>query len=66
MVNAYSCGYNVNPQNPKEMAEVITRHLKQPTRIKGQMSENSKKLSIELFNRDMLANKYLNIIKKTG
>ena len=66
MVNAYSCGYNVNPQNPKEMAEVITKHLKQPMRIKGEMSENSKKLSIELFNRDMLANKYINIIKKTG
>ncbi|EAZ79813.1 glycosyltransferase family 4 protein [Algoriphagus machipongonensis] len=58
LVNESNCGINVDPEDPKSMAEAILYLRDNPT-IAEEMGGNAKKLAIERFNRDHLSEIFL-------
>lgn len=62
LVNTHNIGYNFEPNNPKSFAEVVM--LLYTNRENAEfMGKNSLNLAKNVFNRDLLALKYLKIIK---
>jgi len=58
-----NCGINVNPNDPREMADAIIEYVKDE-RLAIQHGLNAKELAENKFNRDKLAVKYLDFINQ--
>jgi len=65
IVEKYNCGYYVNPNNPKELADRVKYLQKHPEIVK-QMGINSRKLSREQFDKSILTKQFLNIVNDVG
>ena len=63
LVETTNCGFNADPKVPQDFAKKIKLYLDSDLEIKIKMSEAAKQLSKSEFNRALLADKYLNIIK---
>ncbi|MCB9201604.1 MAG: glycosyltransferase family 4 protein [Flavobacteriales bacterium] len=61
LVEKEKCGINVPPDNPKELADAIVK-ITDDIELRNQMAKNAKRLAETEFNRDILAEKYLNKI----
>ncbi len=57
-----NCGINVSPNNPKELSEAILKITDDAT-LHEKLSVNAERVAKTLFNRDLLANLYLEEIK---
>ena len=62
LVEKTGCGLNADPQNPKDFAQKIEEYMDFSKTEKEKMGKAAKKLSSTVFNRDILANTYLNIL----
>ncbi len=63
LVDDYSCGFNADPIVPHDFANKIKMYLNLRSEDKRKMCNAAKQLSLIDFNRDLLADKYLNVIK---
>lgn len=57
----YNCGINVDPSNPREMANAMIKYIKDED-LAIQHGLNAKILAENKFNRDILASKYMDYI----
>lgn len=62
LIEKENCGINVSPNNPKELAEAILK-LVDDEILHEKLSVNAERVARTLFNRDLLANQYLEEIK---
>lgn len=65
LIGDEECGVNVKPDDPEALALAMI-HLTSNNDIRKRMSANSKRLAETVFNRDLLAEKYLKAIINTG
>lgn len=63
MVENDDCGFFVDPDSPKDFAHKILE-IKDNKDILKRWGENARKLSIEVYDKDILAAKVANIIEK--
>ena len=62
LVEKERCGFYVDPDNPKEFAEVLLFYKDKHETLKL-WGENARRLSIEVFNKDLLSAKVANVIE---
>lgn len=65
LIGDEECGVNVTPDDPEALARAMI-HLASNSDICKSMSANSKRLAETVFNRDLLAEKYLKAIIDIG
>lgn len=63
LVEKERCGVNVRPDVPADFAKAMN-HLVEDNSFREELVRNAKRLSNEVFNRDLLAKKYLEKIQK--
>src|SRR5690606_8932547 len=61
LIDDEGCGMNVRPNDPEALAQAMVQ-LASSSDMRQNMSENSKRVAETLFNRDLLAEKYLDAI----
>lgn len=64
LVDTEGCGMNVHPDDPEALARAMIQ-LASDSALRQRMSMNSKRLAETHFNRDILAEKYLDAIVNT-
>ena len=62
LIEKENCGINVSPNNAKELAEAILK-LVDDEILHEKLSVNAERVARTIFNRDLLANQYLEEIK---
>ena len=62
LIEKENCGINVSPNNPKELADAILK-MADDEILHEKLSVNAGRVARTLFNRDVLANQYLEEIK---
>ena len=63
MVEDNNCGFYVDPEKPEDLIKKLDVIMKDKT-LMNKMGENSRRLSVEVFDKDLLSTKVLNQIKK--
>lgn len=63
MVEDNNCGFYVDPEKPEYLIKKLDIIMKDKT-LMNKMGENSRRLSVEVFDKDLLSTKVLNQIKK--
>jgi glycosyltransferase involved in cell wall biosynthesis len=63
LIEKNQCGINVAPDNPEKLARAII-NLTDNNELRVEMCRNARSLALEEFNRDVLAEKYLQALKK--
>ena len=63
LVEKDDCGFFVDPDNPSDFAQKLMLHIDEKDTLK-RWSENARKLSIEVFNKDILSAKVADVIEK--
>ena len=61
LVDDYKCGINVQPDNDEEMADAIILCASSKD-VQVQLAANAERVAYELFDRNKLANKYLDLL----
>lgn len=61
LIDDEGCGMNVRPNDPEALAQAMVQ-LASSSDMRQNMSENCKRVAETLFNRDLLAEKYLDAI----
>lgn len=64
MVEKYECGFYVNPEKPEELVDKMLL-IKDNPDMKHRMEENSRRLSIEVFDKNILVRKVADILENT-
>lgn len=64
LVEKYKCGFYVNPENPEDLVDKMTL-IKENPNMKHKMEENSRKLSIEVFDKNILVGKVVDILESS-
>lgn len=64
LVEKYSCGFYVNPNNPKELIEKI-RLLQNNHELTKNMGLNSRKLAENRYDKSILCKQFVEVIKKS-
>jgi len=64
LINDYNCGLAVNPDDPEAFADALIEMVDQPELLK-KMGLNSRALAESQFERDILAEKWINWVEKT-
>lgn len=62
LIEKENCGINVAPNNPKELANAILK-IADSELLQNDLSLNAERVAKTMFNRDVLANRYLEEIK---
>ena len=62
LVEKNKCGYYVNPSIHQELKEKIL-FLKENSKIVLEMGENSRKLAEDVYDKSLLTNQFLDVIK---
>lgn len=65
MVEQEQCGFYANPTNPSELASKILFYRDLQDDLK-QMGENARRLSLEVYDKDILAGKVADVLEKYG
>lgn len=65
MVEKDDCGFYVDPENPEELAEKIL-YYKEDRNTLERWGRNARKLSIEVYDKDILAAKVADVLEKYG
>jgi glycosyltransferase involved in cell wall biosynthesis len=63
MVEEYNCGAYVNPENPKELSDLLIDWYSNREKLIS-MGINSRKLAEKVFDKSILAKQFVNIIKE--
>jgi glycosyltransferase involved in cell wall biosynthesis len=61
LVEEYNCGYFVNPENSEDLVNKLV-YISQNKEVLELMSRNSRKISIEVFDKELLSEKFKNVI----
>ena len=62
LVEKYECGFYVDPEKPEELVDRMIL-IKDNPDMKHKMEENSRKLSIEVFDKNILVRKVVDILE---
>lgn len=62
IVEEHHCGYYVNPDDPNVLAKKLLE-IKDKTDELKRMGNNARRLSLEVYNKDILSEKFLQVIK---
>ena len=65
LVEQGDCGFFVDPENPKELAEKLLKFKNDKDTLE-RWGENARKLSLEVYDKDILAGKVANVLEKYG
>ena len=65
MVENDDCGFFVDPDNPSDFAEKLIKYKVDKITLK-RWGENARKLSLEVYDKDILASKVADVIEKYG
>lgn len=62
IVEDYHCGFYVDPENPKELANRLLE-IKDKKDVLEEMSKNARKVSLEVFDKSILTEKFFEVVK---
>lgn len=65
MVEQERCGFYADPTKPEELAQKLKFYKEQKEELK-QMGENARRLSLEVYDKDILAGKVADVLEKYG
>ncbi len=65
LVESDDCGFFVDPNNPTDFAEKLIKYKEDKITLK-RWGENARKLSLEVYDKDILASKVADVIEKYG
>ena len=63
IVEDYKCGFYVDPEKPDELAKKLLE-IKDKKELLSEMSKNARKVSLEVFDKSILTEKFLEVVKK--
>ena len=62
MVEKENCGFFVDPERPSDLAEKLMLYSRD-NELLSKWSENSRRLSIEVYDKDLLSNKVADVLE---
>lgn len=65
MVEKDGCGFFVDPDNPADLAEKLLKYKGEENTLK-RWGENARRLSLEVYDKDILASKVADVLEKYG
>ena len=65
MVENDDCGFFVDPDNPEDLAEKLQKFMGEENTLK-RWGENARRLSLEVYDKDILASKVADVLEKYG
>lgn len=65
MVENDDCGFFVDPDNPVDLAEKLQKFMGEENTLK-RWGENARRLSLEVYDKDILASKVADVLEKYG
>lgn len=65
-IERYQCGYTVDPEQPQQYVDALEQIITLDKEKRQHMGQNGRQAVLEHFEYSMLANDFLNIMKKRG